>query len=778
MKKIYLNPSRSSWEEICERPALDNSTLEELVAQVFNEVKSHGDKAIVNYTQKFDEVSISKIELKNFENSKNGTISASLQRAIQRAYKNIYKFHKAQKTAQIRVNTDYGVECWQDKKPIENVGIYIPGGSAPLFSTILMLAIPAKIAGCKNIILCTPPNKEGQIHPAILYTAKLCGVTAVMTVGGIQAIAGLTLGTESIPKVSKIFGPGNQYVTKAKQYALSFGVAIDMPAGPSELLVVADQSANPVFVAADLLSQAEHGKDSQVVLVCPSSEIVAKVQKQITEQTQKLQRQDVINAALQNSFAVCLEDEKDQIDFINAYAPEHYIINVQNESYFIENCANAGSVFIGDYTPESAGDYASGTNHTLPTNGYARQYSGVNLDAFQKAITFQKIQARGIRSLGPDIEIMAEAEGLHAHKMAVTYRLEALKDEEFDDEEVNSIELTGKPSLIELQPYQSARDDFSTESEVTFLDANENPYKSPNNRYPDPHHKKLKAFLADYLQTTPNQLLIGNGSDEILDLVMRGFCTPAVHNIQIVNPTYGMYEILAELNDIKVEKIPLNNDFSFPSQHWDTSNQKVGLSIICNPNNPTANKVELDELEKLIATTEHMILIDEAYIEFSSDNSAIALTSKYKNLMICRTMSKAFGLAGARIGALISNPQTISYLSKLKPPYNCSSLNQKAAIDQLRQIEVVQNKVDQIIDQRNILIKELAKLSIVEQVLTSETNFIMVKVDYPNKMYHELIDRGFVVRNRSKLHLCQGMLRITVGTEDENKRLLQTLQSL
>ena len=778
MKKIYQNPSRNLWEEICERPAIDDSTLEELVADVFNEVRAHGDKAIINYTQKFDGVSISKIELEDFQNSKNDEISDSLQRAIQRAYKNIYKFHKAQKTAQIRVNTDYGVECWQEKKPIENVGIYIPGGSAPLFSTILMLAIPAKIAGCKNIILCTPPNKEGKIHPAILYTAKLCGVTAVMTVGGIQAIAGLTLGTESIPKVSKIFGPGNQYVTKAKQYALNFGAAIDMPAGPSELLVVADQSANPVFVAADLLSQAEHGKDSQVVLVCPSTEIVDQVQKQISKQTQKLERQDIINAALQNSFAVCLEDEKDQVDFINAYAPEHYIINVENESYFVENCTNAGSVFIGDYTPESAGDYASGTNHTLPTNGYARQYSGVNLDAFQKAITFQKIQARGIQSLGPDIETMAEAEGLQAHKMAVTYRLEALKDEEFDKKEENAIELQGKPSFIDLKPYQSARDDFSTESEVTFLDANENPYNSPTNRYPDPHHNKLKVLFADYFKTTARQLLIGNGSDEILDLVMRGFCTPAVHNVQIVDPTYGMYEILARINHIEVEKIPLNNDFSFPIQHWDTSNQKVGLSIICNPNNPTANKVEMEQLEKIIAATEHMILIDEAYIEFSSDSSAIALTSKYDNLMICRTMSKAFGLAGARIGALISNPRTISYLSKLKPPYNCSSLNQNAAIDQLKKTEIVQTEVDQIIEQRSILMKELTKLSTIKRVLPTETNFIMVEVEKPNELYQVLIENGFVVRNRSKLHLCKGMLRITVGTENENKRLLQTLQCL
>jgi histidinol-phosphate aminotransferase len=373
---------------------------------------------------------------------------------------------------------------------------------------------------------------------------------------------------------------------------------------------------------------------------------------------------------------------------------------------------------------------------------------------------------------------MAEAEGLQAHKMAVTYRLEALKDEEFDKKEENAIELQGKPSFIDLKPYQSARDDFSTESEVTFLDANENPYNSPTNRYPDPHHNKLKVLLADYFKTTARQLLIGNGSDEILDLVMRGFCTPAVHNVQIVDPTYGMYEILARINHIEVEKIPLNNDFSFPIQHWDTSNQKVGLSIICNPNNPTANKVEMEQLEKIIAATEHMILIDEAYIEFSSDSSAIALTSKYDNLMICRTMSKAFGLAGARIGALISNPRTISYLSKLKPPYNCSSLNQNAAIDQLKKREIVQTEVDQIIEQRSILMKELTKLSTIKRVLPTETNFIMVEVEKPNELYQVLIENGFVVRNRSKLHLCKGMLRITVGTENENKRLLQTLQCL
>src|SRR5690606_15492340 len=340
---------------------------------------------------------------------------------------NILAFHKAQKTSKISLETTKGVTCWQEKRPIEKVGLYIPGGTAPLFSTVLMLAVPAQIAGCKEIVLCSPPNKEGKIAPEILYTAQLCGVTKIIKVGGIQAIAGLTFGTASIPKVYKIFGPGNQFVTVAKQLATKYGVAIDMPAGPSELLVVADASANASYVASDLLSQAEHGTDSQVILVSTSKEVIADVSEEIEKQLNVLPRKAIAEKSITNSKLIYVENEDIAMELINENGPEHFIICTKNEDYYINGITNAGSVFIGNYTPESAGDYASGTNHTLPTNGFSRAYSGVNLDSFLKSMTFQKITEEGLKNIGNAIELMAEAEGLQAHKNAVSIRLKDLK---------------------------------------------------------------------------------------------------------------------------------------------------------------------------------------------------------------------------------------------------------------------------------------------------------------------------------------------------------------
>lgn len=426
--KFISNPERSTWQALTQRPTADFSSIEPIVDEVFAAVRSNGDAAVRKYSQKFDAYTPDQLMVaaQALANAK-GELSAELVAAIDVAYENIYRFHEAQKTAPVRLDTQEGVSCWQEKKPIEKVGIYIPGGTAPLFSTVLMLAIPAQLAGCKQIVLCTPPNKSG-VPAAIRYAAQKCGVTLVAQIGGIQAIAALTYGTERIPKVYKIFGPGNQFVTVAKQKATQYQTAIDMPAGPSELLVVADSKAKPAYVAADLLSQAEHGKDSQVILVSTSEQIIPQVQAELDKQLLVLPRKEIAAAALENSLAVYFDDEQAALDFINEYGPEHYIACVENENVFVDGIINAGSVFIGNYTPESAGDYASGTNHTLPTNGYTKQYSGVNLDAFLKAITYQRISAQGISSLGPHIEAMAAAEGLDAHKNAVSLRLKDLNN--------------------------------------------------------------------------------------------------------------------------------------------------------------------------------------------------------------------------------------------------------------------------------------------------------------------------------------------------------------
>lgn len=426
-----VNPKKGQWPELLKRPTQTIEAIESTVNAVFEDVKRNGDAGIQRYTSIFDGVMLDSIQvsLEEFQEAEQ-LVSEELKEAIQRAKLNIEIFHKAQKTYKVAIETTKGVECWQEKRPIQKVGLYIPGGSAPLFSSVLMLAIPAKIAGCREIILTSPPNKEGKINPAIIYAAQQCGIEKIMKVGGIQAIAGLTYGTESIPQVYKIFGPGNQYVTVAKQLATKFGVAIDMPAGPSELLVVADRSANASFVASDLLSQAEHGADSQVILVSTSKNMVEQVEKEISVQLQDLSRRAIAEKAIANSKLIIVETKEIALELINEYGPEHFIVCTEDNDFYIDGIENAGSVFIGNYTPESAGDYASGTNHTLPTNGYTKAYSGVNLDSFLKAISFQKISKEGIQNIGKCIEVLASAEGLDAHKNAVSLRLKSLKSEE------------------------------------------------------------------------------------------------------------------------------------------------------------------------------------------------------------------------------------------------------------------------------------------------------------------------------------------------------------
>ncbi|MEL6811987.1 MAG: histidinol dehydrogenase [Bacteroidota bacterium] len=427
MKKV-LNPKKESWQELLQRPTQSIADIEATVDQIFSEIVTKGDVALRKYTQLFDGVFLDNIEVSESEiKQARKQIEPELIEAIELAKSNIEAFHKAQINTMEPMETSPGVICWQEYRPIEKVGLYIPGGSAPLFSTILMLAIPATIAGCKEIVLCTPPDKNGDIDATVLFTAWLCGITKIYKVGGIQAIGAMTFGTDSIPKVYKIFGPGNQFVTVAKQIATKHGVAIDMPAGPSELLVFADQTANASFVAADLLSQAEHGADSQVILVTTSEEMLHKVEYQIKEQIKALPRRKIAEKAIQNSRLLLVSSEEIALDLINSYGPEHLIVSCSSEDAFIKEVNNAGSIFIGSFTPESAGDYASGTNHTLPTNGFAKQYSGVNLYSFQKAISFQKISKQGIKNIGQAIELMAGAEGLQAHKNAVTLRLKSLE---------------------------------------------------------------------------------------------------------------------------------------------------------------------------------------------------------------------------------------------------------------------------------------------------------------------------------------------------------------
>ncbi|MGL5938258.1 MAG: histidinol dehydrogenase [Phocaeicola sp.] len=427
MKAIEY-PTKEVWSELMLRPTIQTATLKTVVANVLNAVRLEGDVAVKRYGEQFDGVALDSLwvtsdEMKEAEKQ----VPIDLKAAMMLAQKNIYTFHKAQQFKTEKIETMPGVTCWQKAVAIEKVGLYIPGGSAPLFSTVLMLAIPAQIAGCKEIVLCTPPNKEGKVHPAILYAAQLAGVSKIFKIGGVQAIGAMAFGTESVPAVHKIFGPGNQYVTEAKQQVTQLGVAIDMPAGPSEVLVLADDTARPDFVAADLLSQAEHGVDSQAILVTTSPKLLKEVTYEVQRQLALLPRWEIAQKALEHSQLILLESLEEAVAFSNAYAPEHLIIQTANYMEIAEQITQAGSVFLGAYTPESAGDYASGTNHTLPTNGYAKSYSGVNLDSFIRKITFQEITSEGICLIGPAIEVMAKNEELQSHKEAVTVRLKEVR---------------------------------------------------------------------------------------------------------------------------------------------------------------------------------------------------------------------------------------------------------------------------------------------------------------------------------------------------------------
>ena len=422
--KVIINPPQKDWKKILQRPVLDNKSLEEKVSTILSNIKSEGDEAVKKYTKQFDAVEVNQLEITVAEISEAiAQISPELKLAIQTAADNIRVFHLPQLQASEIIETMPGIQCWRKSVAIEKVGLYIPGGTAPLFSTILMLGIPAAIAGCKEVILCSPPDKNGALHPAILYAAQLAGITKIFKVGGVQAIGAMAYGTKTIPQVYKIFGPGNQYVTCAKQLIQKEGVAIDLPAGPSEVAVYADGTANPAFVAADLLSQAEHGIDSQVLLVCNNDFDVEALMHEIGAQLSNLPRKQLAIRALENSKIIVIDDEEITISLLNEYAAEHLILSCVNAEQVAEKIINAGSIFLGNYSPESVGDYASGTNHTLPTNGYAKAYSGVSVDSFVKKITYQRLTEEGLKNIGRSVELMAEAEGLQAHRNAVSIRL-------------------------------------------------------------------------------------------------------------------------------------------------------------------------------------------------------------------------------------------------------------------------------------------------------------------------------------------------------------------
>ena len=779
--KVLINPSENELNGALNRPELESVNLNFLISEVFSKVGTQKDEALKSLTLQFDQVGVDSLSVtdEEFEQAEE-FLSTNLKEAIQVAAQNIEHFHRSQENRETEVETTPGVLCWRKSVPIQTVGLYVPGGTAPLFSTVLMLGLPAKIAGNPIRYLCTPPNKEGEIHPAILYAAKTAGIDSVYKVGGAQAIAAMSLGTETIPKADKIFGPGNQYVTAAKVYAQSLGIAIDMPAGPSEVLVAADDTIPVSFVAADLLAQAEHGSDSHVVFLTDNQQYLQEVLKEVEYQLKTLPRGEIAREALSSSAALVIEVEK-WAEIINSYAPEHLIIMGKYEESLLQKVVNAGSVFIGKNSAESFGDYASGTNHTLPTSGFARAYSGVSLDSFIKKITYQKVSDEGLKNLAQTVITMAEAEGLQGHANAVKVRLYQNENEPITDPPmqiagVQEVNRFIRNDLRNVKAYSSARDEFEGIGEV-FLDANENGIVTAYNRYPDPQQKKIKEVIAGIKSLNPDNLFLGNGSDEVLDLIFRLTTTPFLDSVAYLNPSYGMYSVLAVINGVRTREISLNENFQISSSEIILQAKGSKVLIICNPNNPTGEVISRDELIEIVRKFEGLVVIDEAYIDFCPVYSLADEVENYPNLIVVQTLSKAYGMAGLRIGMAVASKKWINALNRIKPPYNLSSLVQKTAIKELETISW--NEVQtEIIRERNRLINYLESNSLITKVFRSETNFILFRVPNASTIYTELIKNGIVVRDRSSQFNCSDTLRVSIGTKAENDQFIKIMQTL
>lgn len=778
---IITEPTREQWAELVRRPAFDVTRLFDVVRPIMDAVHTQGDAALHEFGHRFDGVELEEFAVSPAEVAEAvAAVPQELVEAIELAYCNIYDFHELQRNVQapVKLETAPGVVCEQRTLPIQRVGLYVPGGQAPLFSTVLMLAVPAAVAGCEEVVLCTPPGKDGKVNPAILYAAELCGVKRIFKVGGAQAIAAMTYGTQSVPKVDKIFGPGNAYVTAAKQLASLAGVAIDMPAGPSEVEVLADSSCVPAFVAADLLSQAEHGPDSQAMLVTTDAAVAEAVAAEVEQQLAALPRKEIAAKSIANSRIIVLADKQDCIDFTNAYGPEHLIIAMEGAEAVASETVNAGSIFLGNYSCESAGDYASGTNHTLPTMGCVRAYSSLCIDSFQRKMTLQTLSAEGIRSIGRTVELMAQAERLDAHARAMALRMQAVAALP-QEEPGTGIARLVRPNILKLKPYSSARDEYAGKAAHVFLDANECPHNAPNNRYPDPLQWELKQKISTYKGVAPERIFLGNGSDEAIDLIFRTFCTPGVDEVAAIAPSYGMYEVCADINNIRYNAIPLEEGFLFDADKFLQSiySPCTKVIFICSPNNPTGNLLPLEEIRKVLDIFPGMVVVDEAYIDFAPAGSSVStLLEEYPRLIVLNTFSKAWASAGIRLGMALAHPEVIALFNKVKYPYNVNILTQRAAMDRLEHMDEIRTWVDEALAERTRMMQAVAALPLCEQVYPSDANFFLARVTDACRIYDALVEQGIIVRNRHRIMMCENCLRITIGTPAENDELLAALK--
>lgn len=787
----------------------DGTQYLETVKEITTRVRQEGDAALRAYGIAFDRWQGDWIETalevpKNLWIQALDVLTPGQRQALARAIDQITRFHKVQAPQDYQITVSRGITCARRFRPIERVGIYVPAGQAPLPSSLLMAAVPAKLAGCKQRIICTSARPDGSVHPGILAAAALADATALYRVGGAHSIAAMAYGTQEIPKVDKIFGPGNAYVTAAKTWCSldPLGAAIDMPAGPSEVMVIADAFANPDFVAADLLSQAEHGSDSHVVLVVMDPDMVKPILAAVKVQLLRLKSDNpgsYLRAEQSLGLGAILyaDDQKSCIDIINRYAPEHLIIQIQNPMSIADHVDHAGSIFIGAWTPESLGDYASGTNHVLPTYGAARSLSGLGLEAFFKSTTIQEATREGLRDLGPTVMELAGLEGLAAHGAAVQIRLDDLKSSRFTDSapfsnatssQVRPWKLA-RPEIALMTGYQSARSLQATRTDQVYLDANESPRDPFDgrgfglNRYPDPQPQELVVTLSQIYNVPPQNLMVTAGADQGIDVLVRAFCQADRDQILITPPTYGYYEVCASLQGCGVARVPLEgtgfklNRSAILKTVFGTKNHNIKLVFICSPNNPTGMGFGLDELTELAQNLapHALLVVDEAYLEFTERPSMTTKLGAVPNLVVLRTLSKAFGLAGLRVGCLLAHPELIKLLQKVRPPYPLSQSSVEKALIALKSQASLREAVADNTKRRHLLRSILESHSLVEQVYDSETNFLLVRCTDGATLLRRCQDHHLVIRDRSSEPGLEQCVRITVGSEAEILQLKRAL---
>ena len=793
-------------DEVARRAALarpaaaDREQLVALVRDTVVRVRAEGDEAALDYARRFDGGAPVNLRVPQAEIAEAvASVGESALAALRRAIDNVRRFHRAQVTPDLLVETAPGVRCERIYRPIDAVGLYVPGGSAPLPSALIMSAIPASIAGCRRRILCSPGTRHGRIDPVILATAHLCGIEEVFALGGAQAIAAMAYGTATIPKVDKIFGPGSAWVTAAKQIVAEDpqGAALDLPAGPSEVLVIADDSADPAFVAADLLAQAEHDPLSQAILLTTSSALATAVRERALAFLTQLSRREILEQSLARSRIFVVRDLDTAIAISNEYAPEHLILQIREPRGRMAQVTAAGSIFLGPWSPEPLGDYCSGTNHVLPTYGFARAYSGLSVADFQRRITVQELTAPGLQGLGPVAQTLAQLEGLDAHALAVTVRLQALQTADtapaanqaqspanraFAAAEalVNAL---GRSSIVGLRPYEHAHWDPRFER----LHANELPWPpasaphSTLHRYPEPQPASLVDALAALYRVKPEQLLVGRGSDEAIDLLTRAFCEAQRDSVVVCPPTFGMYAVAANIQGARVIDVPLLEGFQLDCARLEAAID-AGSKIIwlCSPNNPTGNLLARADIERVLraATGRCLVVVDEAYAEFSPEHSWLERLDEFPHLLVLRTLSKAHGLAGARIGVVVGASPMITLLRKIIPPYAIATDSATAALAAITQasLPITRERIRQLLSERERLAAALAQSPWIRRVHPSAANFLLVETTDAKQVFDKIKATGLIVRDFTGKGGLGAALRISIGTPEQNDRIVDALQ--